>query len=88
MEEMRTSNKYETWDVVDLPREKQLVVCKQVFNVKFKANGTIEWDARLVTKGYTQTYSINYIEMFAPVVKFNKIQVLLSSAANLDWLLQ
>lgn len=56
--------------------------------MKFKANGTIEWDARLVTKGYTQTYSINYIEMFAPVVKFNKIQVLLSSAANLDWLLQ
>ena len=44
-----------------------------------------KYKARLVAKGYTQTYGIDYHETFAPVVKFNTIQVLLSLAANLDW---
>ncbi|RVW83721.1 Retrovirus-related Pol polyprotein from transposon RE1 [Vitis vinifera] len=46
---------------------------------------TVErYKARLVTKGFTQTYGINYTETFAPVAKLNTIRVLLSLAANLD----
>lgn len=54
-----------------------------VYTVKYKANGSIiRYNARLVTKGYTQTYGINYQEIFAPVAKMNSIQVLLFVAAN------
>ncbi|RVW70681.1 Retrovirus-related Pol polyprotein from transposon RE2 [Vitis vinifera] len=45
-------------------------------------------ESRLVAKGYTQTYGIDYTETFAPVAKINTIRVLLSLAANLDWPLQ
>lgn len=39
----------------------------------------------MVTKGYTQTYGIDFQETFSPVAKLNTIRVLLSLAANLDW---
>ena len=42
--------------------------------VKYKENGSIErYKARLVTKGYTQTYVIDYTDMFATVAKINTI---------------
>lgn len=41
----------------------------------------------MVAKGYTQTYSIDYQETFAPMAKINTVRVLLSLEANLDWFL-
>ena len=46
------------------------------------------YKARLVVKGYTQTYGVDYQETFAQVAKMNTIRVLLSLAANFDWPLQ
>ena len=42
--------------------------------MKYKEDGSIErYKARLLEKGYTQTYWIDYIEVFAPVAKINTI---------------
>ena len=69
-----------------LPRGKKPVGCKWVFIVKYKADGTVErYKPRLVARGFTQTYDIDYTETFAPLAKLNTIRVLLSLAANLDW---
>jgi hypothetical protein len=60
-----------------------------VFTVKYKFDGSLErCIARLVAKGFTQTYGIDYLETFAPVTKLNSVRVLLSIAANRDWPLQ
>ena len=60
-----------------------------MFIVKYKYDGSLEWyKARLVANGFTQTYGIDYLEIFAPVAKLNSIRVLLSLAANRDWPLQ
>jgi hypothetical protein len=57
-----------------------------VFTVKHKVDGFTErYKARLVTKGFTQTYGIDYEETFAHIAKMNSIRVLLSIVANLNW---
>jgi hypothetical protein len=57
-----------------------------VFLVKHKADRSVEgYRVRLVAKGYTQTYGIDYQETFSLVAKLNTVRVLISLAANLDW---
>ncbi|RVX10349.1 Retrovirus-related Pol polyprotein from transposon RE1 [Vitis vinifera] len=85
-EEMNALKKNDTWEVVDLPREKKVVGCKWVFTIKSKADGSVErYKTRLVAKGFTQTYGIDYQETFAPVAKINSIRVLLYLTVNSNW---
>ena len=85
-EEMNALKKNGTWEVVNLPREKKVVGCTWMFTIKSKADGSVEkYKVRLVAKGFTQTYGIDYQETFAPVAKINSIRVLLSLAVNSNW---
>ena len=78
-EEMNALEKNRTWEMVDLPRGKTTIGCKWLFTVKFKVDGSLEqYEARLVAKGFTQTYGIDYAETFALVAKLNAVRVLLS----------
>jgi len=57
-----------------------------VFYIKNKTDWTIKrYKARLVEKGYTQVYCVDYQEMFSQLVKLNIVWVLISLATNLDW---
>lgn len=51
--------------------------------MKNKPHRTVDtYNARLVTKGYTQTYEIAYQKTFAPLAKMNIIRVILSPSIH------
>jgi hypothetical protein len=43
------------------------------------------YKARLVIKGYTQKYGVDYQETFAPVAKLDTIRILISIAVSQEW---
>ncbi|RVW43666.1 Retrovirus-related Pol polyprotein from transposon RE1 [Vitis vinifera] len=88
-DEIDALEKNGTWTITDLPIGKRPVGCKWIFTIKYKADGSVErFKARLVARGFTQSYGIDYQETFAPVAKLNTIKILLSLAVNQDWCLQ
>ena len=83
---METLEKNNTCKLVPLPSGEKPVGWKWVYTVKYKADGTIErYKTRLVTKGFTQTFGVVYLETFALVAKMNTIRVILPLVANHDW---
>ena len=85
LEELRALEKNGIWTLTNLPPGKRTIGCKWIFSVKQKADGSVErFKARLVVKGFTQYYGIDYQETFGRFAKLNTIRVL-SVAVNLEW---
>ncbi|PHT64859.1 hypothetical protein T459_29284 [Capsicum annuum] len=69
-EEIDALEKNETWELVPKPEKCNPVTCKWVFRLKKKSNGTIDrFKARLVARGFSQNYGLDYEETFSPVAK-------------------
>ncbi|KAK8951402.1 hypothetical protein KSP39_PZI004749 [Platanthera zijinensis] len=85
-EEMTTLTERGTWTLVPPPFGTDVVGCRWVFVVKFGPDGTMDrYKARLISKGFTQTYEVDYFDTFSPMARLSTIRVLLSVAVNRDW---
>lgn len=77
-----------TWQLTDLPPDKEAIKCKYVFKVKYNSDGSLErYKALLVAKGYTQIEGMNYHETFSPVAKMVTVKCLISITAIEGWIL-
>jgi hypothetical protein len=71
--------------MVPLPAHRKPVSCKSVFKIKQGTNGEVGcYKARLLARGFTQTYRVDYNETFALVAKFTSIRCILALAALED----
>ena len=72
--------------MVDWPPGQSVVGCRWVYKIKTKADGSVEqYTARLVAKGFTQEYGIDYEETFAHVARLTSIKCLIAVAAVRRW---
>ncbi|KAJ0452174.1 putative RNA-directed DNA polymerase [Helianthus annuus] len=86
MSELEAIKKHDTWELVTLPKGKNVVGLKWIFKTKLGVDGKIvKHKARLVVKGYSQLHGIDYQETFAPVARFETIRVVISVAAQRGW---
>jgi hypothetical protein len=71
-----------TWDLVVLPRGKNVIGTKWVYKIKRDQHGNIaRYKARVVVQGFRQRFGHDYDETFAPVAKMSSIRALLAVAA-------
>ena len=69
-----------------LPLAKKAIGNRWIYKTKLKPVRSIErHKARLVARGFTQTFRVDYKETFAPVAKMNSVRVLFSVAVNYGW---
>ncbi|KAJ9685291.1 hypothetical protein PVL29_017351 [Vitis rotundifolia] len=88
LEEIRALEDNHTWKLVDLPQGKKVVGCKWVFAVKVNPDGSVaRLKARLVARGYAQTYGVDYSDTFSPVAKLNLVRLFISIAASQQWMI-
>ena len=77
--------KNHTWDLVQRPQNRQVVSNKFAFKHKKDEQAIIvRLKARLVARGFSQIYGIDYLDTYAPVVKLASIRILLAIAAIFD----
>ena len=63
-----------------------MVGCKWIYKIKTRSDGSIErYKTRLVAKGFTQEYGIDYEETFALVARISSIRTLLAIDAANKW---
>jgi hypothetical protein len=80
-EEITSLHNRKVWKLVDLPPGRKTVKCRWTYTVK--SDGRKK--SRLVAKGFTQIFGIDFEETFSPVARFETVRLILALAALEDW---
>ena len=76
---MDALHKTGTWDLVDLSSRKYAIGRKWVYKIKTQLDGTVDrYKARLIARGFTLEYVIDYEETFSPVARLSSVMTLIS----------
>lgn len=85
-EEMLMIRKNKTWELVSTPEDRKIISVKWVFRTKLNADGSInKHKVRLVVKGYSQIFGVDYSDTFAPGARLDTIRLVLAIATQKGW---
>ena len=75
-----------TWDLEPPSSDQNVIGCIWLFTAKYLSNGQEECrKGRLVAKGYTQRYGVDYSETFSPVIKSTSVRLIFEVAVTKSW---
>ena len=81
VKELKSQQENGTWIEVAKQDGMNVIGCKWVFKIKRDSTGKIEkYKARLVAQGFKQVYGVDYLETFAPVMKYKTLRLMLALA--------
>ncbi|PPQ72971.1 hypothetical protein CVT26_014516, partial [Gymnopilus dilepis] len=81
-----TLEKNGTWRIVKRPENANVVDSKWVLRIKKNAAGEIDkYKARLVARGFTQVYGIDYDATYAPVARLSTFRYVIALANRNGW---
>ncbi|GKD62995.1 ribonuclease H-like domain-containing protein, partial [Tanacetum coccineum] len=84
--EMDALLRNDTWEIVDLSKDRKAIGSKWIVKIKYKSSGEIDrYKARLVAQGFGQKEGIDYEETFSPVVKMVTVRCLLNVVVSNSW---
>ena len=86
VEEIEMIEKKNTWELVDRPKDREVIGVKWVYKTKLNSDGSIQkYKARLLAKGFKQKLGIDYYETYAPVARLETIRTIIALAAQKKW---
>ena len=85
-EEYQSIIKNDVWEVVPIPKNKDVVSSNWIYKIKHAADGGIEkHEARFVARGFSQKEGIDYEETFSLVSRYTSIRTIIALATKIKW---
>jgi hypothetical protein len=85
-EEIECIENNQTWKLVDVPEDKDVISVKWIYKTKQDADGNVQkHKERLVARGFTQQPGIDFNETFAPVAWMDTVRTVLAIVAHNKW---
>jgi hypothetical protein len=86
IEEYQSIIKNDVWEVVPIPKKKDVVYSKWIYKIKHPVDGSIEkHKERFVAHGSSQKEGIDYEETFSLVSRYTSIRTSIALAAKMKW---
>jgi len=83
---LKSLNDAHTWNIVEHPKNTNVMSCKWVFKIKKNSVGKIDkYKAQLVAHGFTQQYGVDYDKTYTPIAHLASLRLILAIAARWDW---
>ena len=85
-EELKSLKESDVWDDIPKPAGRMIVASRWLYTAKGNAQGEVErYKAQLVANGFSQILGQGYNKIFASVVRYDSVRLLLALSACNAW---